>query len=57
MKLQGNGAERFAKKPDPNCQFALIFGADEGVVADAANPARAPRWWFPACSYPYGADG
>ena len=37
MKLQGNGAERFAKKPDPNCQFALIFGADEGVVADAAN--------------------
>ena len=37
MKLQGNGAERFAKKPDPNCQFALIFGEDEGVVADAAN--------------------
>jgi len=37
MKLQGNSAERFAKKPDPACQFALIFGEDEGVVADAAN--------------------
>lgn len=37
MKLQGSTAERFAKKPDPNCQFALIFGEDEGVVADAAN--------------------
>ena len=36
MKLQGNSAERFAKKPDPACQFALIFGDDEGVVADAA---------------------
>ena len=37
MKLQGNSAERFAKKPDPACPFALIFGDDEGVVADAAN--------------------
>lgn len=37
MKLQGNSAERFAKKPDPACQFALIFGDDEGVVADLAN--------------------
>ncbi len=37
MKLQGNSAERFAKKPDPACQFALIFGEDEGVVADLAN--------------------
>jgi len=37
MKFQGNSAERFAKKPDPACQFALIFGEDEGVVADAAN--------------------
>ena len=37
MKLQGNSAERFAKRPDPACQFALIFGEDEGVVADAAN--------------------
>lgn len=37
MKLQGNRAERFAKKPDPACPFALIFGDDEGVVADAAN--------------------
>ncbi|MEC7288755.1 MAG: DNA polymerase III subunit delta [Pseudomonadota bacterium] len=37
MKLQGNGAERFAKKPDPACPFVLIFGEDEGVVADAAN--------------------
>lgn len=36
MKLQGNSAERFAKKPDPACQFALIFGEDEGVVADTA---------------------
>ena len=37
MKFQGNSAERFAKKPDPACQFALIFGDDEGVVADQAN--------------------
>lgn len=37
MKLQGSSAERFVKKPDPACQFALIFGEDEGVVADAAN--------------------
>ncbi|MDG1827343.1 MAG: DNA polymerase III subunit delta [Henriciella sp.] len=37
MKYKGNGAERFAKKPDPACQLALIFGDDEGVVADTAN--------------------
>ncbi len=37
MKLQGSGAERFAKKPDPNCVGALIFGDDEGVVADTAT--------------------
>lgn len=37
MKFQGNSAERFAKRPDPACQFVLIFGEDEGVVADAAN--------------------
>lgn len=37
MKFQGNSAERFAKKPDAACQFALLFGEDEGVVADHAN--------------------
>ena len=37
MKFQGSSAERFAKKPDPACAFALIFGDDEGVVADTAN--------------------
>lgn len=37
MKFQGNSAERFARKPDPACPFALIFGDDEGVVADTAN--------------------
>ena len=37
MKFQGSSAERFAKKPDPACPFALIFGDDEGVVADTAN--------------------
>ncbi len=37
MKFQGGSAERFAKKPDPACAFALIFGDDEGVVADTAN--------------------
>nr|WP_070960418.1 DNA polymerase III subunit delta [Hyphomonas sp. Mor2] len=37
MKLQGDRAERFAKKPDPACPFVLIFGDDEGVVADAAT--------------------
>ncbi|MEM7329469.1 MAG: DNA polymerase III subunit delta [Pseudomonadota bacterium] len=36
MKFQGNSAERFAKKPDPACSFVLIFGEDEGVVADQA---------------------
>jgi len=36
MKLQGNSAERFAKKPDLSCPFVLIFGDDEGVVADLA---------------------
>lgn len=43
MKLQGTSAERFAKKPDPACQFALIFGEDEGVVADTA--ARLIKAW------------
>ncbi len=37
MKFQGASAERFAKNPDPACSFALIFGEDEGVVADVAN--------------------
>ena len=37
MKFKGTGAERFAKKPDPACQLALVFGDDEGVVADIAN--------------------
>ena len=37
MKLQGGSAERFAKKPDPACPFVLIFGEDEGVVADTAG--------------------
>ena len=37
MKFQGNSAERFAKKPDPACTFVLVFGEDEGVVADTAN--------------------
>lgn len=37
MKFQGNSAERFAKKPDPACALALVFGDDEGVVADTAN--------------------
>lgn len=37
MKLQGTSAERFAKRPDPACSFALVFGEDEGVVADTAN--------------------
>ena len=37
MKLQGNSAERFAKKPDPTCKLALVFGDDEGVVADTAT--------------------
>ena len=37
QKFQGNSAERFAKTPDSACQFALLFGEDEGVVADHAN--------------------
>ena len=37
MKHQGASAERFAKKPDPACKLALVFGEDEGVVADTAG--------------------
>lgn len=37
MKHQGSGAERFAKRPDPNVKLVLAFGEDEGVVADTAN--------------------
>lgn len=37
MKAQGNGAERFAKRPHPECLSVLIFGEDEGVVADTAK--------------------
>ncbi len=37
MKYQGTSAARFAKKPDPNCNLALIFGDDEGVVGDTAT--------------------
>jgi len=37
MKHQGGGAERFAKRPDPECRLALVFGDDEGVVVDTAN--------------------
>ncbi|MEM1147835.1 MAG: DNA polymerase III subunit delta [Pseudomonadota bacterium] len=37
MKFQGSSVERFAKKPDPACLFALIFGDDEGVAADTAS--------------------
>lgn len=37
MKLQGAGAAKFARKPDPAFPFVLIFGDDEGVVADTAD--------------------
>lgn len=37
MKLSGNSAARFAKKPDANVPFVLIFGEDEGVVGDLAS--------------------
>ncbi len=37
MKLQGASAARFAQKPDPSSPFVLIFGEDEGVVADTAE--------------------
>ncbi|WOR15313.1 hypothetical protein RYZ27_01375 [Hyphomonas sp. FCG-A18] len=37
MKLSGSGAARFAKKPDPAVSFVLIFGEDEGVVADLSR--------------------
>lgn len=37
MKFQGAGAARFARKPDPACRLALVFGEDEGVVADVAT--------------------
>ncbi|MDJ0922438.1 MAG: hypothetical protein QNI84_15015 [Henriciella sp.] len=37
MKYQGDSALRFAKRPDAACKLALVFGDDEGVVADTAN--------------------
>ncbi|MEL7231292.1 MAG: DNA polymerase III subunit delta [Pseudomonadota bacterium] len=37
MKLSGNSAARFAKTPDANISFVLIFGEDEGVVGDLAR--------------------
>ncbi len=46
MKLQGSGAQKFASKPDPACQFALVFGDDEGVVGDTAS-ALVRSWETP----------
>ena len=37
MKLQGDRASAFARKPDPSCLCALVFGDDEGVVGDTAD--------------------
>ena len=37
MKFKGSGAEKFARKPDPACRLALVFGEDEGVVSDTAG--------------------
>lgn len=36
MKFKGTGADKFARKPDPACRLALVFGEDEGVVGDTA---------------------
>lgn len=36
MKQQGASAVRWAKRPDPACKLVLVFGDDEGVVADTA---------------------
>ncbi|MEL7547766.1 MAG: DNA polymerase III subunit delta [Pseudomonadota bacterium] len=35
--MQGSGAVRFARKPDSAIRLVLIFGDDEGVVADTAG--------------------
>lgn len=37
MKYQGGGAARFAKAPESTVRLVLIFGDDEGVVADTAG--------------------
>ena len=37
MKQQGASALRWAKRPDAACPLVLVFGDDEGVVADTAN--------------------
>lgn len=37
MKYQGKAAETFARSPDPEISFALVFGEDEGVVGDLAD--------------------
>lgn len=37
MKLAGREAETFAAKPKPSIWGALIFGEDDGVVADTAG--------------------
>ena len=40
MKLVGAGADRFCKKPDPAQWAFLLFGDDEGVIADASLSLR-----------------
>ncbi|GAB5459458.1 MAG: hypothetical protein Hens3KO_24880 [Henriciella sp.] len=37
MKLSGKSSLKFAKRPEPNCRLVLVFGEDEGVVADTAH--------------------
>ena len=40
MKLVGAQAHRFCKKPDPKIWAVLLFGNDNGVVADGAQALR-----------------
>lgn len=47
MKLQGDKALAFAKRPDPAIGAVLVFGEDDGVVGDTADQVIA-GWSDPA---------
>ncbi|MCH2038045.1 MAG: DNA polymerase III subunit delta [Rickettsiales bacterium] len=40
MKLNAAQTNQFIAKPDPNVQFALIYGTDEGVIKERCHKLR-----------------
>ena len=41
MKLAGDAAKRFCRKPDPNVWSCLVFGEDDGVCSDGVKAIKA----------------